>query len=145
MCSYSSDLTSLFTSSKELLSIFLEEAQEVLATIGEHISLLHQQPQNADFLTNIRRGFHTLKGSGRMVGLKDLGETAWAIEQVMNIAHSTVMQDAWARGQKVTLHGWCYSLNNGHITNLEMTVPGVGGLEDVYNKAVEKVAARKRD
>jgi carbonic anhydrase len=45
----------------------------------------------------------------------------------------------------VTLHGWCYSLNNGHITNLEMTVPGVGGLEDVYNKAVEKVAARRRD
>lgn len=69
----------------ELLSIFLEEAQEVLATIGEHIGLLHQQPQNADFLTNIRRGFHTLKGSGRMVGLKDLGETAWAIEQVLNL------------------------------------------------------------
>ena len=68
-----------------------------------------------------------------------------AIEQVVNVAQSTVMQDAWARGQKVTLHGWCYSLNNGHITNLEMTVPGVGGLEDVYNKAVEKVAARKRD
>ena len=61
------------------------------------------------------------------------------------MAQSTVMQDAWARGQKVTLHGWCYSLNNGHITNLEMTVPGVGGLEDVYNKAIAQVASRKRD
>ena len=68
-----------------------------------------------------------------------------AIEQVVNVAQSTVMQDAWARGQKVTLHGWCYSLNNGHITNLEMTVPGVGGLEDVYNKAIAQVASRKRD
>jgi len=68
-----------------------------------------------------------------------------AIEQVVNVAQSTVMQDAWARGQQVTLHGWCYSLNNGHITNLEMTVPGVGGLEDVYNQAIEKVATRKRD
>ncbi|MEX8194769.1 carbonate dehydratase [Comamonas guangdongensis] len=68
-----------------------------------------------------------------------------AIEQVVNVAQSTVMQDAWARGQQVTLHGWCYSLKNGHITNLEMTVPGVGGLEDVYNRAIEKVATRKRD
>ena len=68
-----------------------------------------------------------------------------AIEQVVNVAQSTVMQDAWARGQKVTLHGWCYSLNNGHITNLEMTVPGVGGLGDVYNKAIAQVASRKRD
>ncbi|MBV8248196.1 MAG: carbonate dehydratase [Comamonas sp.] len=68
-----------------------------------------------------------------------------AIEQVVNVAQSTVMQDAWARGQQVTLHGWCYSLKNGHITNLEMTVPGVGGLEDVYSRAIEKVATRKRD
>lgn len=47
-----------------------------------------------------------------------------AIEQVINVAQSTVMQDAWARGQKVTLHGWCYSLKNGLITDLQMTVPG---------------------
>ncbi len=69
----------------ELLSIFLEEAQEVLGTIGSHIGLLREQPHNVDFLTTIRRSFHTLKGSGRMVGLKDLGETAWAIEQVLNL------------------------------------------------------------
>lgn len=67
-----------------------------------------------------------------------------AIEQVINVAQSTVMQDAWARGQKITLHGWCYSLQNGLITNLEMTVPGVGGLEAIHRQAVEKVAARKR-
>ena len=67
-----------------------------------------------------------------------------AIEQVLNVAQSTVMQDAWARGQKVTLHGWCYSLQNGHITNLEMTLPDVAGLEETYNLAVEKVATRKR-
>ena len=68
-----------------------------------------------------------------------------AIEQVVNVAQSTVMQDAWARGQKVTLHSWCYSLQNGHITNLEMTLPGVGGLEEIYSAAIEKVATRKRD
>ncbi len=68
----------------ELLAIFLEEAHEVLATIGEHLELSRGQPHNHEHLTTIRRGFHTLKGSGRMVGLADLGETAWAIEQVMN-------------------------------------------------------------
>ena len=68
-----------------------------------------------------------------------------AIEQVVNVAQSTVLQDAWARGQKVTLHGWCYSLKNGHITNLQMTVPGVGGLAEVHREAIESVATRKRD
>lgn len=67
-----------------------------------------------------------------------------AIEQVMNVAHSTVMQDAWARGQKVQLHSWCYSLQNGLITNLHMTVPDVEGLDDVYRRAVEMVASRER-
>ena len=66
------------------------------------------------------------------------------IEQVMNVAQSTVMQDAWARGQKVTLHGWCYSLKNGLITNLEITLPGVGGLYDVHERAVELAATRER-
>lgn len=68
----------------ELLAIFLEEAHEVLGTIGEHLELSRGEPHNHEYLTTIRRGFHTLKGSGRMVGLTDLGEAAWAIEQVMN-------------------------------------------------------------
>ena len=67
-----------------------------------------------------------------------------AIEQVRNVAQSTVMRDAWARGQKVALHAWCYSLQNGHITNLEMTVPGVGGLHEIHQEAVKKVAERQR-
>ena len=67
-----------------------------------------------------------------------------AIEQVVNVAQSTVLQDAWARGQKVTLHGWCYSLQNGLITDLEMTVPGIGGLDEVYKNAIDLVARRVR-
>ncbi len=67
-----------------------------------------------------------------------------AIEQVMNISHSTVMQDAWARGQKVTLHGWCYGLKDGLINNLQMTLPGVDGAEAAYRQAVALVASRER-
>lgn len=69
----------------ELLAIFLEEAHEVLGTIAEQHALSLVEPTNRDILSTIRRGFHTLKGSGRMVGLTRFGEAAWAVEQVMNL------------------------------------------------------------
>jgi chemosensory pili system protein ChpA (sensor histidine kinase/response regulator) len=53
-------------------------------SINTALEACRQQPDNFDELTTIRRGFHTLKGSGRMVGLMSLGEIAWEIEQVMN-------------------------------------------------------------
>jgi chemosensory pili system protein ChpA (sensor histidine kinase/response regulator) len=68
----------------ELLCIFIEEAHEVLGTIDEHLELLRAAPGNQEYLTTIRRGFHTLKGSGRMVGLADFGEAAWGMEQTLN-------------------------------------------------------------
>jgi len=68
----------------ELLAVYLEEAGEVLATIGERVEQVRAEPHNIEELRTIRRGFHTLKGSGRMVGLTRLGEAAWAVEQVMN-------------------------------------------------------------
>jgi chemosensory pili system protein ChpA (sensor histidine kinase/response regulator) len=69
---------------QELLDIFLEEAGEVLGNIDGALAQCRAQPQDRDVLTIIRRSFHTLKGSGRMVGLMDLGEVAWEVEQVMN-------------------------------------------------------------
>lgn len=69
----------------ELLEIFIEEAREVLASVGENTQRIRQHPHDIEALTTIRRAFHTLKGSGRMVGLKDLGETAWEIEQTLNL------------------------------------------------------------
>src|SRR3954454_17305421 len=69
----------------ELLAIFLEEAAEVLQRIEATLPVCRKQPDDLESLTTIRRGFHTLKGSGRMVGLMDLGEVAWEIEQLMNL------------------------------------------------------------
>jgi len=68
----------------ELLGVYLEESDEVLATIREQIDIVREQHANKEAMVTIRRGFHTLKGSGRMVGLMRLGEAAWAIEQTMN-------------------------------------------------------------
>ena len=68
----------------ELLGIFLEEAGEVLQTIDNTVPECKARPEDREALTTIRRGFHTLKGSGRMVGLMDLGEAAWEVERAMN-------------------------------------------------------------
>jgi chemosensory pili system protein ChpA (sensor histidine kinase/response regulator) len=69
----------------ELVGIFLDEAGEVLQRIETTLAAAREQPDELDSLTIIRRGFHTLKGSGRMVGLMDLGEVAWEIEQLMTL------------------------------------------------------------
>ena len=69
----------------ELLQVFLEEAVEVLETIDATLPVCKQEPEDRAALTTLRRAFHTLKGSGRMVGLTDLGEAAWEVEQVMNL------------------------------------------------------------
>ena len=68
----------------ELLAVYLEEAEEVLGSIAREAATGEARPQDQEALTVIRRGFHTLKGSGRMVGLTRLGEAAWAVEQVIN-------------------------------------------------------------
>jgi chemosensory pili system protein ChpA (sensor histidine kinase/response regulator) len=67
----------------ELLEIFLEEAHEVLSIMRDNIEISQMHPENQEPLITMRRGFHTLKGSGRMVGLIDLGEVAWAAERAM--------------------------------------------------------------
>jgi chemosensory pili system protein ChpA (sensor histidine kinase/response regulator) len=68
----------------ELLAIFIEEAIDVRAAITANLAQLEQDPTDVEVLTAIRRSFHTLKGSGRMVGLRDFGEAAWGLEQTLN-------------------------------------------------------------
>jgi chemosensory pili system protein ChpA (sensor histidine kinase/response regulator) len=68
----------------ELIEIFLEEADEVLGIMRENLGLCNLHEVNLGPLVTIRRGFHTLKGSGSMVGLNELGEVAWGIERAMN-------------------------------------------------------------
>lgn len=62
-----------------------------------------------------------------------------AIEQVVNVALSTVMQDAWARGQNVTLHGWVYGIHDGLLQDLHMTVTRTDDLETLYRQAISGV------
>ncbi|MBO9649676.1 MAG: Hpt domain-containing protein [Variovorax sp.] len=68
----------------DLQNIFLDEAREVLHNGLAAVSALGARPDDEGELTILRRAFHTLKGSSRMVGLMDFGEAAWSLEQVLN-------------------------------------------------------------
>jgi chemosensory pili system protein ChpA (sensor histidine kinase/response regulator) len=68
----------------ELLEIFLTEAAEVLDNVTQGAMLLRHDPTQMEHLATIRRGFHTLKGSSRMVGLERFGQAAWALEDLLN-------------------------------------------------------------
>ncbi|NVJ60727.1 MAG: Hpt domain-containing protein [Gammaproteobacteria bacterium] len=68
----------------DVLEIFLEEAEEELASINEQYPILQNEPKDEEALTTIRRSFHTLKGSGRLVGASLAGELAWSIENMLN-------------------------------------------------------------
>ncbi|MEO6922080.1 MAG: Hpt domain-containing protein [Collimonas sp.] len=69
----------------ELREIFLSEAEEVLTNARQALLQLDDAPHKQEPLTVLRRAFHTLKGSGRMIGLNAFGEAAWSIEQVLNL------------------------------------------------------------
>lgn len=72
------------TADPELVKLFIEEAHEELAKIRKYFPAWDQNPMERESLVTVRRSFHTLKGSGRMVGARELGEFAWAIENLLN-------------------------------------------------------------
>ena len=76
---------------EDLQDIFLEEAREVVQNGLTALETLAADPSDLNELTTLRRAFHTLKGSSRMVGLNEFGEAGWSMEQVLN---------AWLAEQK---------------------------------------------
>ncbi|MDZ4323969.1 MAG: Hpt domain-containing protein [Pseudomonas sp.] len=68
----------------ELREVFLEETDEVLDILREYLPRWLAYPDNTAALSELRRAFHTLKGSGRMVRALVLGELAWAVENLLN-------------------------------------------------------------
>ncbi|MDH4258703.1 MAG: Hpt domain-containing protein, partial [Gammaproteobacteria bacterium] len=68
----------------ELVGLFIEEAHEEIATIGRLFPLWEENPSDRESLTRVRRAFHTLKGSGRMVGAARISDFAWSVENLMN-------------------------------------------------------------
>jgi len=68
----------------EILDIFIEELDEIFVELEPLLVQWIEHPDQKDVITDIRRHFHTLKGSGRMVGAKSSGELAWTVEDTLN-------------------------------------------------------------
>jgi carbonic anhydrase len=49
------------------------------------------------------------------------------------------VMDAWERGQKLSVHAWCYSLENGHMNDLGMHVDSRASLQPVYEAALQRL------
>ncbi len=69
---------------EEILEIFIEEAEEEVGSIAEQMPVWLANSDDAEALATMRRSWHTLKGSGRLVGAMRIGEFAWAFENMLN-------------------------------------------------------------
>lgn len=61
------------------------------------------------------------------------------VEQVYNLGHSTIVQSAWKRGQKVLIHGWVYGMQDGRLRDLEVSASSRESLELLYRKAISNL------
>lgn len=99
----------------EILEIFVEEAQEVLETINEFFPRWAEDFADDEALTEFRRAFHTLKGSGRMVNAHDIGELAWTVENMLNrVIENTVKP------------------NEGHALLIQKVIPLLPAMVDAF-------------
>ena len=108
----------------ELLEIFLEEADQLLADLGNDLQKCRIGVYDHDVLTSLQRGFHTLKGSGHMVKLEEMSDVAWNLEQVLNhwlnekIPVSDQLVDLITRARQAYA-GWCRDLREQGATHVD--------------------------
>jgi chemosensory pili system protein ChpA (sensor histidine kinase/response regulator) len=69
---------------EDIIQIFIEDAREMIALINKTLPDWHADVSNRDALLDLRRAFHTLKGSGRMVGASEIAEFGWSLENMLN-------------------------------------------------------------
>ena len=110
----------------ELVKLFIEEAHEELVKIQRHFPAWDQNPMDRESLVTVRRSFHTLKGSGRMVGARELGEFAWSIENLLNRVLDNTLTRTPAivnvlREAVAALPELIEQLENGHKPRVDMS------------------------
>ena len=62
------------------------------------------------------------------------------VEQARNLSHSTVVQEAWANGQSLAVHGWIYSSKDGLLQDLDVTITEPTEIADAYRVAIDRIA-----
>ena len=64
------------------------------------------------------------------------------IEQVINVCQTTIVQDAWDRGQDLTVHGWIYGLKDGLLRDLGLCLSTNDNIDSRYRHAVDEIARK---
>jgi carbonic anhydrase len=110
------------------------------ALYGERIGLADNWIRHIQDVRDRHRGLlDNMAPDKRADALVDLN----VIEQVVNVCVSTVMVDAWAKGQKVTIHGWTYGVHDGLLQDLQMSVASTDSIEPLYRAAIQGVIAAR--
>src|SRR5687767_2800317 len=123
----------------ELLALYIEEAREEVARIAKLFPAWEQNPLETEALAGIRRAFHTLKGSGRMVGATDIAEFAWAIENLLN----RVIDNTLQRSPAILATVRDATAVAGELVNsLEAVKPAPSRAQDIVDRA-HALAANK--
>ncbi|MES2553916.1 MAG: Hpt domain-containing protein [Pseudomonadota bacterium] len=109
----------------ELLDIYLTEAEEVLATVAQNLQALRVNATDPEALVEVRRGYHTLKGSGRAVGLNTVGEVAWTVEKLLNdVMEQKLTPSAdmigFTEDVSADFAGWVAQLRNGATVEVDL-------------------------
>ena len=111
------------------------------ALAGARIGLVDNWIRHIQDVRDRHRGpLENLPEAHRADALCDLN----VIEQVVNVCVSTVMIDAWAKGQKVNIHGWTFGVDDGLLQDLEMNISGPAELDTFYRAAVDRVWDKRR-
>lgn len=80
---------------EDIIEIFIEDAREVMQNVTREFAVWRENPDDKNSLAELRRGYHTIKGSGRMVGAAEVAELGWAFENLLNrIRDGKVKPDA---------------------------------------------------
>ncbi|MDQ3286745.1 MAG: carbonate dehydratase [Pseudomonadota bacterium] len=82
---------------------------------------------------------HCLQRSDEGVARHDRLCELNVLEQVAHVCHTTILKDAWQRGQKISVHGWVYSLQNGLVHDLGIDIDAVDRLPTEYAQALERI------
>ena len=117
---------------EELLEVFLEETDEVLVALHDYLPQWIANPADSAALAELRRAFHTLKGSGRMVRALVLGELAWAVENLLN----RVIERSVAPGPQI------YQLLEEVLVIIPELVQEFAELSQRQREDVDRLAAR---
>ena len=124
----------------ELREVFIEEARDVLSAAEQACAALSVSPSDVALLTTVRRSFHTLKGSSRMVGLKDFGEGAWICERIYN---TQLAGQGPADPPLLEFTQWALAYLRGWIGDI--TAHRLGGHDTATVAAAVQLLAQRRE